>query len=129
MGPTANPSIKSDVPPKTALSTDTPYSCEIAFAATLNTADENVVVKTSNAKLIVMSHFRQRGKFCGLPLSLGPCHSIMNSSLCNNVTISSISGSLASTDMTVVLFFEASSGAVVATVLGIFGGRFGYLCR
>lgn len=125
MGPTANPSMKSDVPPNTALSTGTPYSCEITFAATLNTADENVVVKTSNAKVIVMSHFRQMGRFCGLPLSPGPCHSTRNSLLCNNVTIPSMSGSLASTDMTLVVIFEAPSGAVVAILFAFTAGGLG----
>lgn len=128
MGPIANPSMKSDVPPKTAVSTATPYSCEIAFAATLNTADENVVVKTSSAKVIVMSHFRQMGKFCGFPLSPGPCHSTRNSSLCNDVTMSSISGFSVSTDITVVVFFEDCSGAMVAIVFGACWW-FGYGCK
>jgi len=56
----------------TIVSTLTPNSFAQTTAAALNAELANVVVSTDSATDIVISHLRQSGKFCGLPLSSGP---------------------------------------------------------
>ena len=60
---------------RTMVSTSTPNSCAVTATAALNAELANVVVSTYSATLIVTTHFRQSGRFCGLPLSAGPYQS------------------------------------------------------
>lgn len=72
IGPIANPTMNILVPAATIISTLTPNSLAVTPAAALKTLDANVVVRTYSAMDMVMSHLRQRGRFCGLPASPDP---------------------------------------------------------
>lgn len=81
IGPTPNPSTKSEVP-SVATSVLTPNSAEIDVVALLSTLDANVTTQVMEAIMLVFKTRRLVDQLCGFSGSRGPFHATTFGSCC-----------------------------------------------